>query len=257
MSLKSAVCVIVLLLVARGAAAQTEFTVTNEPAGPPLVGFGAEMNPYLYCTPNWADVESRVADYEAKVLALRPQHVRMFYRQEWFEAGRTTSPRTTRAWPSRSCGSASWPSAPGRRSTSRRGRGHGRSRKSRWRRSRATVDDLVRKQKLAAIRYITIQNEPNTTKMSFETYNRLYRALDAELKKRGLREQIKIISGDLVQDNQRIGSPTSGRISRTFRTAIRFTSTGTTGTPQNSCGGSARYRRSSPRFRRRSSGRCT
>ena len=42
-------------------------------------------------------------------------------------------------------------------------------------------------EKLTAIRYITIQNEPNTTTMTMETYNRLYRALDAELKQRGLR----------------------------------------------------------------------
>src|SRR5688572_23810377 len=64
-----------------------DFTITNDPAGPPLVGFGVQMNPYLYATPNFPDVEPRVADYEAKVLALRPQHVRIFFRQEWFSGG--------------------------------------------------------------------------------------------------------------------------------------------------------------------------
>src|SRR5687767_4222165 len=64
------------------------------------------------------------------------------------------------------------------------------------------LDELIRNEKLAAIRYVTIQNEPNTTKIAFDTYNRLYKSLDAELKKRRLREQIQLISGDLVQDNQ-------------------------------------------------------
>src|SRR5687767_4631610 len=66
------------------AAAQADFTVTDQPAGPPLVGFGVQMNPHLYATPNWTDAETRLAGYEAKVVALRPQHVRIFYRQEWF-----------------------------------------------------------------------------------------------------------------------------------------------------------------------------
>ena len=29
-----------------------DFTITTQPAGPPLVGFGGQMNPYLYCKPN-------------------------------------------------------------------------------------------------------------------------------------------------------------------------------------------------------------
>src|SRR5690349_24924541 len=76
-----------LLFCSVASAAEPVFTVTDKPAGPPLVGFGVEPNPYLYCTPNWADVEPRVADFEAKVIALHPQHVRIFYRQEWFEGG--------------------------------------------------------------------------------------------------------------------------------------------------------------------------
>src|SRR5438034_1090169 len=62
-----------------------DFTVTSEVIGPPLVGFGAEMNPYLYCTPNWGEVnETNVKDLEAKVVALHPQHVRIFMMLDWF-----------------------------------------------------------------------------------------------------------------------------------------------------------------------------
>src|SRR5438105_4812163 len=63
-----------------------DFTLTSENIGRPLVGFGAELNPYLYCHPNWGDVtEANVKDLEAKVIALHPQHVRIFMQLTWFD----------------------------------------------------------------------------------------------------------------------------------------------------------------------------
>ena len=63
----------------------SDFTVTSDTLGPPIVGFGAQMNPYLYCHPNWGDVnEANVKDLEAKVIALQPQHVRIFMLLDWF-----------------------------------------------------------------------------------------------------------------------------------------------------------------------------
>ena len=57
--------------------ARGQFVVhPDEPIGPPLVGFGAEMNPYEYCTPNWGVVnEENARDYEKKVIDFAPQHV--------------------------------------------------------------------------------------------------------------------------------------------------------------------------------------
>src|SRR5437764_12280353 len=63
---------------------------------------------------------------------------------------------------------------------------------------------LIRDERLTAIQYVTIQNEPNGEdekgpyKISFNNYNRLYRALDGELRSAGLREQFKNIVGDLL-----------------------------------------------------------
>src|SRR4051812_48061506 len=74
-------------------AEEAHFTIhQDQPAGPALVGFGAEMNPYLYCRPNWVGGgastgevnEQNVADLERKVLDLAPQHVRIFCLLEWF-----------------------------------------------------------------------------------------------------------------------------------------------------------------------------
>ena len=50
------------------------------------VGFGVQMNPYLYCAPNWGEVNERnVGDFERKVIDLAPQHVRVFFMQHWFD----------------------------------------------------------------------------------------------------------------------------------------------------------------------------
>src|SRR3954471_21604693 len=63
-----------------------DLTLTSENIGAPLVGFGAEFNPYLYCHPNWGDVtETNVKDLETKVIALHPQYVRIFMQLEWFD----------------------------------------------------------------------------------------------------------------------------------------------------------------------------
>src|SRR5256885_16042589 len=66
---------------------ELRFTVhPNDFTGPPLVGFGAQINPYLYCRPNWGEVsEENVKDYERKVIDLSPQHVRIFCLLEWFK----------------------------------------------------------------------------------------------------------------------------------------------------------------------------
>lgn len=62
------------------------------------------------------------------------------------------------------------------------------------------LENLVRTRGLSNVRWVTIQNEPNTTNVTLDQYNRLYRALHAELIARGLREQIKLMGGDLVEN---------------------------------------------------------
>jgi hypothetical protein len=163
-----------------------------------------EANPYLYCTPNWGDVnEENVKDFEAKVLALRPQFVRIFFMQRWFDGSfdriSNGDPRTAESF-IRACRLAQragavihvtywngpWPAPEEQMAAFAK-----------------TLDELVNRHQLTAICCVTVQNEPNIRKVSLETNNSLYRALDAELKKRRLRDRIQIISGDLVQDNQR------------------------------------------------------
>src|SRR5437764_3582107 len=92
--------VLLVIWLAQSARAEADFTITGESCPDALVGFGVEMNPYLYATPNWGgpvvmrnrlplrpdwfrpflgDVdEDNVHDLERKIIALRPQHVRIF-----------------------------------------------------------------------------------------------------------------------------------------------------------------------------------
>ena len=176
--------------------------------GRELVGFGAQMNPYLYCTPNTGagGVDAASAkDLENKILALRPQHVRVFVLKQWFD-GRADpiskgDPATVESFyrvvdlAQRAGASVNltywyepgWRDVPGQ---------------MRW--FAELVADMFNRKRLAAPAYLTVQNEPNLheDKISKELYARLYLTLDAELKRAGIRKQVRVISGDLVQDNQ-------------------------------------------------------
>jgi hypothetical protein len=70
----------------------------------------------------------------------------------------------------------------------------------------AILDDLVRTRGFTNVRWVTIQNEVNTTVVTLEQYNALYRSLDAHLRTRGLRDQIGLMGGDLVESSSVPGS---------------------------------------------------
>ncbi len=68
------------------------------------------------------------------------------------------------------------------------------------------LDEIVRQRGMTCVQYVTIQNEVNLEGhwLPMCNYNQLYVALDEELKRRGLRDHIVIVSGDLVGTNQAI-----------------------------------------------------
>jgi hypothetical protein len=63
--------------------------------------------------------------------------------------------------------------------------------------------DLMETRKIAAVQYVTIQNEVNSTKVTMPLYQQLYRLLDADLKAAGIRDRVKFVGGDLLRDGQR------------------------------------------------------
>jgi hypothetical protein len=190
-------------------ATSADFTVfADKPAGPPLVGFGGECNPYLYCTPNWgADVtEDNVADLERKVRALRPQHVRVFFLLDWWDGvgDAVIAKGDPRAKDSflRVCRLAQDAGAT-INVTLWYGKTLYTDPEGSARRFAAALADMRRSHGLSAVRYVTMQNEVNLHgSIKMEPYNRLYRALDVALRDLGLRDEIQIIGGDLVQNDQ-------------------------------------------------------
>ena len=186
------------------AAPKTDFTVKNKPIGQPLAGFGACMNPYLYSFPNDKEVSPvAVKDLEAKVKALRPQFVRIFFLQSWWD--RDTDSSTAK-------------DHPGMREslikTIRLAQDSGADvllqlwwDPSRYadpeavtRKFAATIGQLRQKYGFKCIRYATIQNEPNENSddVKLARYPLVYRAFDKALRELNLRGDIKIIGGDLV-----------------------------------------------------------
>jgi sugar phosphate isomerase/epimerase len=63
----------------------------------------------------------------------------------------------------------------------------------------AVLDDLVRNRGATNVRWVTIQNEPNRTQLTLPEYETLYLTLHDLLVARGLRDHIKLMGGDLVE----------------------------------------------------------
>jgi hypothetical protein len=55
---------------------------------------------------------------------------------------------------------------------------------------------------ITAVQYVTIQNEVNSTRITPSQYEGLYRALDAALRARSIRDTIHFVGGDLLRDGQ-------------------------------------------------------
>ena len=66
------------------------------------------------------------------------------------------------------------------------------------------LHNLIVNHELTAVNEVTIQNEVNLTKITFEEYKSFYIALDQSLKSLGIRDRIKFVGGDLVQNNQNL-----------------------------------------------------
>jgi hypothetical protein len=63
--------------------------------------------------------------------------------------------------------------------------------------------DLVKNRGITNLRWVTLVNEANTTAVTLPNYERMYRLLHGHLVAAGVRDQIRFMGGDLVQDKQR------------------------------------------------------
>lgn len=161
-----------------------------------LGGFGAQLNQHVFADITSAPVAS-LPDLEEKVKALEPQLVRIFYNDaaETTYADRMASfVRTVElAQEAGAVINITFQSAAAARLNP----------EPYMTRFAAILDDLVQSHGIANLRWVTIQNEPNTPglQITLEQYERLYRVLHDQLIARGLESQVGFMVGDLIESS--------------------------------------------------------
>ena len=174
-----------------------------------LGGYGFQFNHHLYA-PITNPPPETLPDLEAKVKALEPQFVRIFYSENW-EANADGTHATD--WPANldsfkrvvTLANEAGPTIViAYQSTT-----FAKANPTLWMSRFADVlQDLIVNRGLTNVRWVSIGNEPNTVNtagnpsITPSQYEALYRALDAQLRARGLRAQVGLIGGDLVQNTE-------------------------------------------------------
>jgi len=168
--------------------------VTSNILVPSLGGYGAQFNQHVYAAITPAPPGS-LAEMEAKVKALEPQLVRIFYNY----AAETQNPDRMASFVdtvglANETGASiniTFQSAAGAKNNPPLFMG----------RFADILDDLVRDHGFTNVRWVTIQNEPNGAgvDLTLPQYEALYRELHAQLLARGLHPQIGLMAGDLVE----------------------------------------------------------
>ena len=162
-----------------------------------LGGYGAQLNQHVYAPVTNAPPGS-FGNLEDKVKALEPQLVRIFYNDLW-EERRPEAPQNLASFVE----------------TVRLAQEAGATINVTYQtatvarlqptvsmaRFAGVLEELVEQQGLRNVSWVTIQNEPNTAgaALTLAQYEALYRALNAELSARGLRDHIKLMGGDLIE----------------------------------------------------------
>ena len=169
---------------------------------PSLVGYGAQFGDHVYApiTP-WPPGQDH-ADADAKVKALQPQLVRIFYNDNWDANANGNFPDYKTNYASfvqvvqlaQAAGATidigfqnlgnvlTGPVGPPMAKFA------------------DVFQDLIVNHGLTNVRWAEVGNEPNSGSVTFTQYNALYRALNAELIARGLRSQVHLMGGGLVEN---------------------------------------------------------
>ena len=167
---------------------------------PSLGGYGAQFNQHVYA-PITNLAPETFDDLETAVKEFEPQLVRIFYHEDWEEPGQPRynpgnieSFRRTVAL-AQEAGAAiniTYHSVAGARLAP----------VPHMRRFADALQDLRQRGNTNVV-WATVGNEPNTpgALVTPEQWEAMYRALHAELEARGLRDEIKLMGGDLIESS--------------------------------------------------------
>ncbi len=175
---------------------------------PSLGGYGFQFNGHLYA-PITNPAPATLPDLASKVKALEPQLARIFYNDNWEANADRTHPEWEQNLESFKDTVALAQESGATVVIAYQTVANAKLNPTLWMGRFADVlQDLVVTRGLTNVRWALIGNEPNTaaaTVFSKEQYKALYTALHAALGARGLHDQIGLIGGDLVQNNE--GTP--------------------------------------------------
>jgi hypothetical protein len=168
-----------------------------------LAGAGFQFNHHLYAPITIAPPET-LPTLEAKVKALEPQLARVFYSEIWEGNSRGDHPEWPQNLESFRRVVELADEAGATVVIAYQSFGQARLAPELWMGRFADVlEDLVRNRGLTNVRWVSIGNEPNGgAAITLPQYEAMYRALDAELRARGLSDQIGLVGGDLVQGRE-------------------------------------------------------
>jgi hypothetical protein len=160
---------------------------------PSFAGFGGQMNQHVYAQISQAaGVPANPVEIEDAVVGLQPQLVRIFFNNSEFTMPDRMDSFVRTAVLAQRAGATinvtwqggAFPEATAQKFTD-------------------VLADLIRSRGIDNLRWVTIQNEPNSTTLTPEQNEQMYRLLDHDLVAAGLRDHIRFMGGDLVQNNQR------------------------------------------------------
>jgi hypothetical protein len=168
-----------------------------------LDGYGSQMNAHLYASITNPPSET-LPDLEAKVKALEPQLVRIFFNENWeWNAdgthrddwqGNLDSFKHVVQLANESGAtiliayqSVTFAKAKPDLFMNRFG---------------DLLEELVVDDGWHNVRWVSIANEPNSTTLPLPQYEAMYRVLDARLRALGIRDDVRLMGGDLVQNTE-------------------------------------------------------
>jgi hypothetical protein len=165
---------------------------------PSLAGYGAQLNQNVYAaiSRQIGVTDQNLPDMEAKVVALQPQLVRIFFNRNAYADADLMQSFVRAVQLAQRAGAIVNVTYAGGGESDPTGT---------MARFAGVLVDLVQKRRLTNVRWVTIENEPNSSRITLPQYEALYRALDRDLAAAGVRQQIRFMGGDLVEAPSPLG----------------------------------------------------
>ena len=160
-----------------------------------FAGFGAQFNQHVYAqlSRDAGVTDDNVADMEQKVVALQPHLARLFFNRGAFADADRMQSFIRAAQLAQRTGATievAWQSS------------FGSDPEVEMPRFADVLSDLVLNRGVTNLRWATVQNEVNGTKISMDQYDHMLRLVSDRLRQNGVRDRVRLMGGDLIEANQ-------------------------------------------------------